>query len=47
LVPISPQAWRTWGDNVNAATYWDGGHGANEDPDQFMTWIGTVTGCCE
>ncbi|MVU80649.1 hypothetical protein GPX89_25785 [Nocardia sp. ET3-3] len=32
------------GDNVNAAMYWDAGHGANEDAEDFITWIGTTTG---
>jgi acetyl esterase/lipase len=32
------------GDSVNAKMYWDAGHGANEDPGDFITWIGTVTG---
>lgn len=32
------------GDEVDAAMYWDAGHGANEDPAEFMTWIAEVTG---
>ncbi|MCD9878435.1 Tat pathway signal sequence domain protein [Streptomyces sp. NR30] len=32
------------GDNVNALMYWDGGHGANEDPDDFIKWIAQITG---
>lgn len=32
------------GDDVDAAMYWDGGHGANEDAGDFMKWIGRVTG---
>ncbi|MDX3233668.1 alpha/beta hydrolase [Streptomyces sp. ME19-01-6] len=32
------------GDDVNAAMYWDAGHGANEDAGDFITWIGKVTG---
>jgi len=32
------------GDNVNALMYWDGGHGANEDPDDFIKWIAHITG---
>jgi hypothetical protein len=31
------------GDDVNAAIYWDAGHGANEDADAFITWIGRVS----
>jgi hypothetical protein len=29
---------------VNAWLYWDAGHGANEDAEQFIAWIGEVTG---
>ena len=29
---------------VNARYYWDAGHGANEDADAFVQWIGSVTG---
>jgi len=32
------------GDTVNAAMYWDAGHGANEDASAFMRWIAEVTG---
>jgi alpha/beta superfamily hydrolase len=32
------------GDDVNAAMYWDAGHGANEDADAFIRWIGETTG---
>jgi hypothetical protein len=32
------------GDDVNALMYWDAGHGSNEDPGDFMTWIAQVTG---
>ncbi|MFJ3779489.1 subtype B tannase [Streptomyces sp. NPDC090075] len=32
------------GDTVDAAMYWDGAHGADEDPADFITWIGEVTG---
>jgi len=32
------------GKDVNASLYWDAGHGANEDAEDFITWIGTVTG---
>lgn len=31
------------GDDVNAAMYWDAGHGANEDAAEFITWIGEIT----
>lgn len=29
---------------VDARLYWDAGHGANEDGEQFIAWIGSVTG---
>lgn len=32
------------GDDVDAFMYWDGGHGSNEDPADFMAWIAKVTG---
>ncbi|MDX2540509.1 subtype B tannase [Streptomyces sp. WI04-05B] len=32
------------GDDVNAAMYWDSGHGANDDAADFITWIAKVTG---
>ncbi|WP_246101646.1 subtype B tannase [Streptomyces cyaneus] len=32
------------GDNVNTLMYWDGGHGANEDADDFIKWIAQITG---
>lgn len=32
------------GKDVNAWLYWDAGHGADEDPDAFVAWIGTITG---
>lgn len=32
------------GDNVNTRMYWDAGHGTNQDPADFITWIATVTG---
>ncbi|MBK7258633.1 MAG: hypothetical protein IPI01_12695 [Ignavibacteriae bacterium] len=32
------------GKAVDAWLYWDGGHGANEDGEQFMAWIGEITG---
>ncbi|MFF9772854.1 subtype B tannase [Streptomyces sp. NPDC013978] len=32
------------GDDVDAAMYWDGGHGANEDAADFIQWIAKVTG---
>lgn len=31
-------------DDVDALMYWDGGHGANEDAEDFITWIARVTG---
>jgi len=30
--------------NVNARLYWDAGHGADEDAEDFIAWIGTITG---
>ncbi|WP_039796217.1 subtype B tannase [Nocardia araoensis] len=32
------------GDQVDAAMYWDAGHGSNEDAADFIAWIGKVTG---
>jgi hypothetical protein len=32
------------GKGVNTWLYWDGGHGANEDGEEFMAWIGEVCG---
>jgi hypothetical protein len=32
------------GDNVNARMYWDAGHGTNQDPADFITWIARITG---
>jgi len=32
------------GDDVDAAMYWDAGHGANEDADDFIAWIKEITG---
>ncbi|MBF6204694.1 Tat pathway signal protein [Streptomyces gardneri] len=32
------------GDDVDAAMYWDAGHGSNEDAADFIRWIGRVTG---
>ncbi|BBC34876.1 hypothetical protein SGFS_061700 [Streptomyces graminofaciens] len=32
------------GDDVDAAMYWDAGHGANEDAADFIKWIAKVTG---
>ncbi|MFJ4619981.1 hypothetical protein [Streptomyces sp. NPDC088812] len=32
------------GDDVNTFCYWDGGHGADQDPGDFITWIATVSG---
>jgi acetyl esterase/lipase len=31
------------GKTVNASLYWDGGHGANYDPEVFMAWISQIT----
>lgn len=32
------------GDDVSTSYYWDAGHGADEDPGDFITWIAKVTG---
>lgn len=32
------------GDDVDASMYWDAGHGANEDAEDFIAWIGAITG---
>ncbi|TQE21484.1 Tat pathway signal protein [Streptomyces ipomoeae] len=32
------------GDDVNTSYYWDAGHGADQDPGDFVTWIGEVSG---
>lgn len=32
------------GKDVNALLYWDAGHGADEDPEDFIAWIGQITG---
>jgi hypothetical protein len=29
---------------VNTWLYWDAGHGADEDPEDFIAWIGKITG---
>jgi hypothetical protein len=30
--------------DVNASLYWDAGHGADEDAEDFIEWIGKITG---
>ncbi len=30
--------------NVNTWLHWDAGHGADEDPEDFIAWIGKITG---
>jgi hypothetical protein len=30
--------------DVNTWLYWDAGHGADEDPEAFIAWIGDITG---
>jgi hypothetical protein len=30
--------------SVNTWIYWNAGHGANEDPEDFIAWIGKITG---
>ena len=32
------------GDDVNTSYYWDAGHGADQDPGDFISWIAKVTG---
>lgn len=32
------------GQDVNSWLYWDAGHGADEDPEAFIAWIGEITG---
>jgi hypothetical protein len=32
------------GKQVNTWLYWDAGHGADEDPEAFVAWIGEITG---
>jgi|WetSurMetagenome_2_1015567.scaffolds.fasta_scaffold27701_2 hypothetical protein len=32
------------GKDVNVLLYWDSGHGADEDPEDFIAWIGEITG---
>ncbi|MEW2396931.1 subtype B tannase [Streptomyces sp. NPDC046862] len=32
------------GDDVNTLYYWDAGHGADQDPGDFIRWIASVTG---
>ena len=32
------------GDDVDTSYYWDAGHGADQDPADFITWIATVSG---
>ena len=32
------------GKSVNALLYWDAGHGADEDPEDFIAWIAQITG---
>jgi hypothetical protein len=32
------------GKDVNTALYWDAGHGADQDPEAMIAWIGKITG---
>ena len=32
------------GKDVNTFLYWDAGHGADQDAEDFIAWIGNVTG---
>lgn len=32
------------GDDVDTAYYWDAGHGADQDPGDFIKWIAEVSG---
>jgi hypothetical protein len=29
---------------VNTSLYWDAGHGADQDAEEFIAWVGTLTG---
>ncbi|MFC6191513.1 subtype B tannase [Dyadobacter subterraneus] len=29
---------------VDSALYWDAGHGADQDPEEFITWMGKISG---
>ncbi|HEY5433595.1 MAG TPA: hypothetical protein VIK13_00055 [Candidatus Limnocylindrales bacterium] len=31
------------GDNQNTKMYWDAGHGANDDPADFISWVSKIT----
>ncbi|WP_434481793.1 subtype B tannase [Streptomyces sp. NBC_01340] len=35
---------KSLGDDVNTSYYWDAGHGADQDPGDFIKWIATVSG---
>lgn len=35
---------RAFGDDVSTRYYWDAGHGANEDVDDFIAWALKITG---
>ncbi|MFF2516106.1 hypothetical protein [Streptomyces sp. NPDC058086] len=35
---------RNLGDDVDTSYYWDAGHGADNDPGDFIKWIATVSG---
>ena len=37
-------AARKLGDSVSTRFYWDAGHGANEDAEDFALWIKSITG---
>jgi hypothetical protein len=30
--------------NVNTLLYWDAGHGADQDAEDFIAWVGKITG---
>jgi predicted esterase len=30
--------------DVNTRLYWDAGHGADNDPEDFISWIGKIAG---
>ncbi|WP_413800893.1 hypothetical protein [Streptomyces iranensis] len=44
FTPYSLRHTENLGDDVNVLMCWDAGHGANQDPGDFMRWTGEVTG---
>jgi hypothetical protein len=35
------------GKDVNSFLYWDAGHGADYDPEDFVAWMGQITGAAK